>query len=109
MSSRSACQKGVVQSIVGQAASEPSSALENYSEDSELLCIRIPAFSCFYSGLDSRLNGLGPLISSRFDQTEFVICFYLGPSENGDEFGMGNGFIHKDFIIQSAIFCVFSR
>ena len=109
MSSRSACQKGVVQSIVGQAASEPSSALENYSEDSELLCIRIPAFSCFCSGFDSRLNGLRPFVLSSFDQTEFVICFYLGPSENGDEFGMGNGFIHKDFIIQSAIFCVFSR
>ena len=87
------------QSVVSRAATEPFSALEDHPEDIELLCIRIPAFSCFYSGLDGRLNGLGPLIFSRFDQSEFVSRVYLGPPESGDEFGMGNGLVHKDFII----------
>ena len=63
------------------------------------MCVRIPAFSCFYSGFDGRLNGLRPLILSSFDQAEFVISFYLGLPEGGDEFDMGNGLIHKDFII----------
>jgi len=63
------------------------------------LCIRIPALSCFYSDLDGRLNGLRPLIFSSFDQAEFVISFYLGPPESGEECGMGSGLIHKGFII----------
>ena len=84
--------------VVSRAATEPFSILENHPEDIELLCIRIPAFSCFYSGLDGRLNGLGPLIFSSFDQSEFASCFYLGSPESGDEFGMGSRLIHKDFI-----------
>ena len=87
------------QPVVSRAASELFSILENHPEDIELLCVRIPAFSCFYSGFDGRLNGLRPLILSSFDQAEFVISFYLGLPEGGDEFDMGNGLIHKDFII----------
>ena len=87
------------QPVVSRAASELFSILENHPEDIELLCIRIPAFNCFYSRFDGRLNGLRPLILSSFDQAEFVISFYLGPPESGDEFDMGNGLIHKDFII----------
>jgi len=79
--------------------SELFSILENHPKDTELLCIRIPALSCFYSGFDGRLNGLRPLILSSFDQAEFVISFSLSSPESGDEFGMGNGLIHKDFII----------
>ena len=86
------------QSVVSRAATEPFSALEDHPEDIELLCIRIPALSCFCCGFDGRLNGLGSLISSSFDQARLVISFYLGPPESGDEFGMGNGLVHKDFI-----------
>jgi len=85
--------------VVSRAATEPFSILKNHPEDIELFCIRISAFSCFHSNHEGRLNGLGPFVFSNFDQAEFVISFYLGPPESGDEFGMGNGLIHKNFII----------
>ena len=43
-----------------------------------------------------------------FDQSKFVRGIGLSPLERGDEFGMGNGWIHKDSIVKSAIFCTFS-
>ena len=37
-----------------------------------------------------------------FDQSKFVRGIGLNPLERGDEFGMGNGWIHKDSIVKSA-------
>ena len=85
--------------MVGRAGTEPRSIFEAHPQDIQLLCIRIPAFSCLCSGFDGRLNGLGSFIFNSFDQSEFVSSIYLRSPESGDEFGMGNGLIHKDFII----------
>ncbi|MDB5884984.1 MAG: hypothetical protein JWR74_1155 [Polaromonas sp.] len=96
--------------MVSSAATDESfSILDDDTKVIQLFCIRIPAFGCFFRSRNGRQNGLGPLILSSFDQAEFVGSFYFGPFKSGDEFGMGNGLIHKDFIIQSAIFRVLSR
>ena len=60
---------------------------------------RIPAFSGLGSGLDGRLNGLGALFFSRFDQPEFMHSVCFGPLEGGDEFGMGRRWILEDLIV----------
>ena len=85
--------------VAGHAGTELCSIFEAHPQDIQLLGIRIPAFSCLCSGFDSRLNGLGPFIFKRLDQSEFVSGIYLRSPESGDEFGMGNRLIHKDFII----------
>lgn len=87
------------QSVVGCAGTEPRSILEAHPQDIQLFCIRIPAFSCLCSGFNGRLNGLGSFFFNSFDQSEFVSSIYLRPPVRGDEFGMGNGLIHKNLII----------
>jgi hypothetical protein len=87
------------QSVVGRAGTEPRLILEAHPQSIQLFCVRIPAFSCLCSGFDSRLNGLWPFIFNSFNQSEFVSSIYLRPLESGYEFGMGNGLIHKYFII----------
>ncbi len=72
----------------------PRSILEAHPQDIELFCIRIPAFSGLGSGINGDLNGLGPLFFNSFDQFELVSGICLRPLESGDEFGMGNGWIH---------------
>ncbi|ABD68929.1 hypothetical protein Rfer_1194 [Rhodoferax ferrireducens T118] len=81
------------QTIAGRT--DPRSILEAHPQDLQLFCIRIPAFSCLCSGLDGRLDGLGPFSPNSFDQSEFVSSIYLRPSESGDEFGMGKVLIQK--------------
>ena len=75
------------------------SILEAHSQGIELFGIRIPAFSGLFRSVDGRLNGLGALFCHRFDQSEFVGSIDLRPPESGEEFGMGNGLIHKDLIV----------
>lgn len=87
------------QSVVGRAGSEPCLILEAHPQGIQLFCVRIPAFSCLCSGFDGRLNGLGSFFFNRFDQSEFLSSFQLRPSESGEEFGMGKGWIHKDLIV----------
>jgi hypothetical protein len=87
------------QSVVARAGTASRSILEAHPQDIQLFCIRIPAFGCLCSGFDGRLNGLGTFIFNSFDQSEFARSIYLRPPESGDEFGMGNGLIHKDLII----------
>ena len=72
---------------------------EDHPQGSQLFCKRIPAFSSLGSDFDGRLNGLGPLFFNRFDQSKFVSSINLRPPESSDEFGMGNGLIHKDLIV----------
>ena len=55
-----------------------------------------PALSiCF----DGRLDGSGPLFCNGFDQAELMRSICLRPLERGDEFGMGNGLIHRGLAI----------
>ena len=75
------------------------SILKAHPQDLQFFRERIPAFSGLGSGVDGRLNGLGPLFFSRFDQSEFVSSVCFGPLEGSDEFGMGRGWIHKDLIV----------
>ena len=86
------------QTVAGHAGSQPRLILETHPQNIQLFCIRIPAFSCLFSRINGRLHGLEPLFFNRFDQSEFVSSIYLRPPESGDEFGMGNGLIHKDLI-----------
>ena len=88
-----------LQSVVCRAGTEPCSIFEAHPQDIQLFCIKIPAFSCLCSGFDGRLNGLWPFIFNSFDQSEFVSSICLRSPESGNEFGMGNGLIHKDFFI----------
>ena len=85
--------------MLGRAGTALRSILETYPHGIELFCIRIPAFSCLCSSINGRLNGLKALFFNIFDQSEFVSSIYLRPPEGGDEFGMGNGLIHKDLIV----------
>lgn len=87
------------QSVVGRAGTALRSILEVYPQDIQLFCVRIPAFNCLCRSFNGRLNGLGSFIFNSFDQSEFASSIYLCPPECGDEFGMGNGLIHKDLVI----------
>ena len=75
-----------------------SLVLQENPQNTQLFCIRIPAFCSLCSSVDSRLNGLGAFLCNRFDQSKFVGSICLRSPEGGDEFGMGNGWIHKDLI-----------
>ena len=77
----------------------PCSVLNAHPKDPQLFRKRIPALSGLCSSFDGRLNGLGALFFSRFDQPEFMSSVCFGPLEGGDEFGMGMGWIHEDLIV----------
>jgi len=74
------------------------SILEVHPQGMELLCIRIPALGCLGRGFHGRLNGLGPFFGNHLYQSGFVGGIGLGPSESGEEIGMGKGWIHGDLI-----------
>ena len=77
----------------------PDSILQAHPQDPQLFGERIPAFSGLGSGFDGRLNGLGPLFFSGFDQPEFVSSIGLRPFVSSDEFGMGRRWIHAVLIV----------
>jgi hypothetical protein len=64
----------------------------------QLFLVRIPPLCRLGGGVDSGLNGLGPLAGNDLDQTVFVHRIGLRPPEGGNEFGMGEGLIHGSFI-----------
>ena len=71
------------------------SILEVHAQNFQPFRKRVPAFCglgrCFGGGLD----GPGAFIGSSFDQSKLVSGICLGPLERGNQFSMGNGWIHS--------------
>ena len=69
--------------------------LEVHPQITQLFRKRVPAFCCLGRSFGGGLDGLGAFIGSRFDQPKLVGGICLGPLECGNQFSMGNGWIHS--------------
>lgn len=92
----------------GRVRTAHRSVLEGHAQRRQLSRKGIPASGCFLCCVDGRLNRLGPLGGKRLDQARLVSGICLCPFVGGNELGVGEGLVHKDFFIESAIFRVFS-
>ena len=81
------------------AGTEPSSIIEDDPQSAQLFRVRTPAFFRPCGGIDGRLNGLGAFFCHRFYQSELVRSICLRALESGDQFGMGDGWIHRRGIV----------
>ena len=71
------------------------SILEVDPQNFQLFRKRVPAFRRLGRSFGGGLDGLGAFIGSRFDQPKLVGGICLGPLECGNQFSMGNGWIHR--------------
>jgi hypothetical protein len=75
-----------------------ASIVEDHPYRLQFFLLRIPPLCRLGGGVDSGLNGLGPLAGNDLDQTAFVHRIGLRPPEGGNEFGMGEGLTHRNLI-----------
>ena len=71
------------------------SILEVHPQNFQLFRKRVPAFCCLGRSFGGSLDGLGAFIGSRLDQPKLVGGICLGSLECGNQFSMGNGWIHS--------------